>query len=1671
MLMYIKGKIVGFQKWLPFAAFLLFLCGMQSVEARTLDDSDTTVHKSWHEVPHLDNYSVQFFSKDATCYDNGKIGFILVNVSDPANPIPINQVELDTLMLADFGIGQKGVLLDTSIHWHRSLTYHPGDTTWVIIEPGTFNITLEFTHRHADNHFWIVDTTVAQTVNLLYVEPEISPLSVTAYYEDALGNIPSLDCDETGRIQLRIRNGQQPYTIKYVKHGTTDTLTVNFPTYQHNGTDSTKADYQHYYTIDKLASGQWDFFMEDNCGYRMPRVSQQVGEVPLPDLSGIEVIASSGDIHDNNVVKINAILNNSFPYYEYIYQAHMQYRFIVDSVQETSEWKDFPVTGGQIVTISEPINKANKFCEFYGKDIEFQLKLKEDIPSETCPAYTRTRTFQIYGPNKTYFRPNSRVQVVDSVVATGDCGTRTYMHYDSNYIAYAYTTYQPNHANPNNDHTYIRYHITYPLVWSYKHVGLNEYVKYDTIPDDITKRSYFARQDLLDQYPTLTGPQVLERELKDANGCPLFRDSIQVQIETTEGFTAGPEWKIEAHDPVCCIENRSITISEGKSNPTENYDGMTIRLVESPDDNLYNFTVRYDDYNSSWIEVQRDKGYLNQAILSGSPQGDKFIMSKTCLPSGTYKFEITNAPCHIGETITLTKYLKETVRPDTMQDPQFEIIPGCSEEFITYTQGQIAKIKEYRPSSGANLDLLKQDTIPLTTYISMVNGPVGGYSSSDLTEYQIGDPIRITVPSDSAHPYVFKIYTHENLSNICEDYVFYDTVFYEAHPVRFDFAMGLLCDTTKSKGTVYVRAHQGNPPYHYRVFDQPNLEGNLIGELTLGEGAVARFDSVLMQTSEQLSCEVSDSCGSAFRVNFFPQSLAELQKTWFDDNKTVAEVCEGTYVTIHALQAGLIFQYTWFIGDDTIPTWVSSDPSVFIARGADTAVYRVEISQTGCQGKLMDSVTVYPLVAPSLMINGTDDILTVCPGQAADISFVPHSDKGTDVKFDVYFENEAGIEVRHFGPVPSDQPVVIEDYTSSYNTKIYPKSIVDAECNYGIADPGDTLYFMISDNLVNPCHIYTTDETVCLYETATLSASCTEVPSTLRWYSDFSLTDTLLTVPLTNTNPVYYYLDSLDRYTALFVNVEKSGMCPSNNVVAGHSVKMGVLDTTTLTCMDSYYFYDDGGHSGDYSTTYTFQEHLFVSTAEGLPVTMHFNSLDLSPTSYLFVFSGSRPITDSLLLSMEEGTVPPDLIMSHGDTMLVVFMPGPIASSGWDAVVRPAPGVAVADVHKRPYVTFRDEVCQNHRMGHDCYYDQYNFIGDSAQLWSKVEKNVQTAGTYIYEKHHTGSNGCDSITALILNVKMPPYSIQNEVILSLDTPYWWHSELITTSGQYTTQVSNDGCDSLIILNLLVLKVDTSTNNICYLGSTEMGIKVYTPDMKYYYPRVSVGDVLCTDGSVLRVDSFLTTDKTAMGIVFFIEPNDPFHQHGRAVALYDAYGDECDWAAKTVANNVHSITRPVTNSSQANPHIDAMLDMNGYENCLRILETATSAGINSVQVNAPAFWYCWYYDHLTHTTGQEHKQWYLPALGELNLLYANRFVVGKTMKILESMNKAEIMRFNHFWNNQADSKYWSSTEDCVQSGNTFQYDALCLSSNGQLNNKNTKYKANNNPRYVRAIIKF
>ena len=1627
------------KRFFLFFGILLLL----AVSANGQDEHQERV--PWSELADLHGYHVQFRKVDATCYNNGRVEFAIVDEQG----VPIDQNVFNDLHLSDFQVTHRGVVLDTSIH--RTPVDYTFPWTSVPMESGDFKIGLECIHVFGDGSMIIVEDSTQLSVNLNYTEPTIAALSVNSLDGVILGNIASLDCDSTGRTQIRIQGGRYPYTIHVVNHNDlTDTLrTVEFDTNQHFGADSTRADFRNYYTFEDMPGGVWDYYLTDGCQYELPRVTQQVEVLSVPILDHIGVYASSGNIIDSNIIKIKVYLDNVIPYYMQMFTPYMQYRFVVPGLQEgvTNPWVDFPNTTSSEITFYDTVFHALQYCELWDKDLVFQLRLNEN---GICPAYEMSDTFHFYKPNRLQFIVENNY-VVDSVSDAGNCGGAIiYRHMDEFNIRYSRN--EPNYLSPYDDDNIRRYHFTYPIVYEYRDAS-NTVLKTDTIFSNIAERSRLYASD----FPGRTIPfsEIVSIKLTDANGCVLYTGSRRMNYEVSVQSSSAPKWRITKDEPICCSELRTINLFEEDGRSGANYDGLTISLIGSPD-NLYNFTAEYDASTHGW-NVQKER-IDNWATITPAASGKSISISDYCLLSGTYTFRITGAPC-VPDT-TLSVWLKGIVSAEIVEEPEYHISNDCSDQYIKYTKGRVAKVNTYR-NEGDNAHVLQTQTL-LPTLFRVVDGPVGGYDPNDETPHHIGDSIRITVPTDSEHPYIIKIYPNANSEDICGTYAFYDTVYYGGATLKFSFALALLCNSQSTEGNVYIKAWNGNPPFHYQLYGKPNLLGQLIGDALIDSSEVAIFHNTYMNLDIPLSCRVEDACGSAFSFNFYPQTLDDLQKTWFDGGLSAITTCEGSSIQVHALRVGSIFQYEWFKNDETVPFSVSSDPYLFIPRGADTAVYHVKIYETGCAEFIEDSVTIYPKASPWVTI---DPVEPVCPWQEVAVAFTPTAVHGDSVSFSLAFDNGTMTEIRDYRAASGE--TVVDTFVTGSSAKIYPIMVLDEECGYPIADPGDTMFIEISDHIINPCQIITLHDTVCYLQDAKLSAYCTEEasqydPITIRWYSDFGMTDLLQEDVITVTGErSSHSLYALQERTFRYVSVEKQGWCPSVNNSPNNLLNLE-SGMTKVRCTDSYLFFDDGGAEGDYGTDGVVS-HLFVSEEPGTQLTLHFDSLNLSNTSHLLFFSGSQPRFDDLICELNAYSSIPDIIVSPNDTLMVYLIPGEETSSGWSSIVQPAPGIAIGDIYKQSYLLYRDTVCQSQTRD---YVDKYNFTEGDQNLQAQLNAAMKTSRIYLFERKFSDVNGCDSTVALSLWVTPPPFTQKDTVILSLDTPFVWNGLSCSTTGQYGIfyQPYGDGCDSAEYLNLIVLEVDTSTNEICVGSRTDMGVYVKTPDMKYFRPRPAVGDVLCTDGDILHPDSFLVSGKTAMGVVFYIDPNDPTHMRGRAVALFDAFKGDIGWARAGISQFVHSGT-DVTKDPQAKTykHQTAMADMEGYYNTTVIQQTALLAGGGDFKENAPAAYYCWYYDHLLRGAGPNHKYWYMPSLGELNILYANRAIVNETLSLLESRGCAAVMGDYFSKDNYTDTKYWSSTES--------ELNAYCLSSRGQVNRNDSKVVGAKWPHYVRAIRIF
>lgn len=265
----------------------------------------------------------------------------------------------------------------------------------------------------------------------------------------------------------------------------------------------------------------------------------------------------------------------------------------------------------------------------------------------------------------------------------------------------------------------------------------------------------------------------------------------------------------------------------------------------------------------------------------------------------------------------------------------------------------------------------------------------------------------------------------------------------------------------------------------------------------------------------------------------------------------------------------------------------------------------------------------------------------------------------------------------------------------------------------------------------------------------------------------------------------------------------------------------------------------------------------------------------------------------------------------------------------------------------------------------------------------------------------TGANGCGSGTIPITVTHWPTYHIFFQD--SLCTGHDYHrygfdlarqdsTGWFTFTNRYTTA---HGCDSVRILQLLVTGTPTLTAlarpaEIC----AGQGTTVHALGENASFsqggtaPPVAIGDILCTDNSIVKPSAWPVPGKTAKGIVFYV---DNTGSHGWAVHLQDQ-GTSVQWTPSGSYTDISTLTN-YTNAR------DAITDLNGYSNTQKI----RNAGYANKYPAAYAVDFA--------------NGWYLPAAGQLRLLFAEIVTLNASLQIVGG---TQFPMDSSWW-------YWSSTE--------------------------------------------
>ncbi len=285
--------------------------------------------------------------------------------------------------------------------------------------------------------------------------------------------------------------------------------------------------------------------------------------------------------------------------------------------------------------------------------------------------------------------------------------------------------------------------------------------------------------------------------------------------------------------------------------------------------------------------------------------------------------------------------------------------------------------------------------------------------------------------------------------------------------------------------------------------------------------------------------------------------------------------------------------------------------------------------------------------------------------------------------------------------------------------------------------------------------------------------------------------------------------------------------------------------------------------------------------------------------------------------------------------------------------------------------TFVAEVCQG---------EAYEDNGFSLTAAETFEPGVHTY-TRIEDL-----GGCTITYTLELTVNPSPHI---DIDLSACDSYEWNGQTYTENGDYTAAFPyQGGCDSVVTLHLTIEHLANSTisvsaDTICEGDEVTLLVDNSSSGPVLHVPPVAVGDILCTDNSIVKPADWPVVGKTAMGIVFYV---DNTGEHGWAVHLQDQ-AITISWGG--YGSIIPSLTSYTTARSAAS-------DLDGYSNTQKI----RTAG------NASTYPAAWAVDF--------DNGWYLPAGGQLQLLMSEYLTINNSFQILN------IPQFTFCY-------YWPSTQ--------------------------------------------
>ena len=1227
-------------------------------------------------------FKVRFEKTDATCFNNGRVEFILLDDND-------NEIEID---LTNRKPVETSINLMNIKYYYRNMgdttTHYTPSNIISSFEPGQYVVGVQAicaTGEQGSAAYRSLDTNTIVTITSSYVTPSISPMANIATDSTMYGNRPTLPCLTTGRIQLNITGGTFPYTIRIENeenHETIRTVVFNGP--QYTGTNPRNYNYVNYFSFDSLAKGNYRFYFTDGCGFSY-NVAMEVRdlEIPVIEVDKSRIYAGFGGYYSNynlSPTDSNKVLfrfyfkGESYNYYYKELGNLLQYRFvnnIAGGTTYTSPWYPFPLDkaasdyyylNSAEIYIIDTVKTVNQYCALYNQDILWEGR------NTSCESTTYSKTFRLdrtYTPS--YMDYHTKTTHLSEVHYDPCQFTANDLVHIPDY--YFQTSWNSNEWSTSSTTTY---YWTYPLHYCFIDNDTHDTIK--TIDATTDNTVYLYDTDIENKYGSF---EVNDRNINlrwtvtDDQGCVL-KDAVEVvtfyhdtmdnvyNSNRNGSYGSGNNFYYEGewYPDYCCQYTRSVgfyehfTMDRIAIYPEAMRllrDGCQFKITSSPNDNMYNMTATYNYDQNKWI-VQREN--LNNTVeVSGNINESelRIDINEYCLPSGEYKYEFITECDTFRNAIHASFPDNHSIR--VAQKPKYTFTQTCDDAYMTPVEGQYelvsSNIHAWDDSyNGYHANDPYESTTPGDAYFKVISGPEGGYPTNLFT---LNNPIRFSKPGT----YTIRMLSADTIF-YCEAETFDTTFTYTGGAVEFVSAAAYLCEANSSTGNVMVSARYGSTPYTFKVYSEPDLQGTLLATNNTG-----KFTEMPIYSGQKISIELTDNCGYSSSINIDVTDMSTSQIAWFDGGLQLKESCEGSTIEVYALMLGEDATYHW-TGPNGYDKYTTNS-TINLPRGSESGYYHIELSAPGCSATLRDSVYLRVITSPSVTISEGP---TVCPGEEVTMTFTPSGTNGT-IHYVIGQEENSMITYHEFsGDNGQSESLTFNAFAS--NT-LWVNSVKDDICSFSLRE-GDKVV-TVRDDVVSACNITTSSETIC-YNTAvdlTASASGLTYPYTIKWYADADKKDLLQTEEIYEGEHSTYHVNALTQDTTFYVTALDANTCETQYGFVNSWMNMEP-GTTTLTCGQSKRLFDSGGSGSEYSPNENIS-HTFTTTSGH--ITIDFTMFNTLNEDVLKVISGpiASATSDSIIAEMS-GNINGATYTSKGNTLSLLFISKRNAAyPGWDAIV------------------------------------------------------------------------------------------------------------------------------------------------------------------------------------------------------------------------------------------------------------------------------------------------------------------------------------------------------------------------------------------------------------------